>query len=56
MPIDFRSTFWLKKREVRAAVAEMISWSPEGIIVSHRLCIEKDAIHALRFAFRWALI
>ncbi|MBN2258244.1 MAG: DUF4336 domain-containing protein [Anaerolineaceae bacterium] len=55
MPIDLRSTFWSKKRAVRATVAEMISWQPERIIVSHGRCIEKDAIGALRFAFRWAL-
>ncbi len=55
MPIDLRSTFWRKKREVGAAAAEMISWKPERIIVSHGRCIEKDAVGALRYAFRWAL-
>lgn len=55
MPIDLRSTFWPKKREVRAAVEEMMAWKPERIIVSHGRCIENDAVGALRFAFRWAL-
>lgn len=54
MPIDLRSTFWLKKREVRYAVEAMLSWQPERIVVSHGRCIETDAIDALRFAFRWA--
>jgi hypothetical protein len=55
MPIDLRSTFWPKKRAVGAAVTEMISWKPERIVVSHGRCIEKDAVEALRYAFRWAL-
>ncbi|MEK8121677.1 DUF4336 domain-containing protein [Methylocystis sp. IM4] len=55
MPIDLRSTFWPKKREVRAAVEEMMAWKPERIIVSHGRCIESDAVGSLRFAFRWAL-
>lgn len=55
MPIDLRSTFWPKKREVGAAIEEIIAWKPERIVVSHGRCIEKDAIGALRFAFRWAL-
>jgi len=55
MPIDLRSTFWPKKREVGAAVTEMISWKPERIIVSHGRCIDMDAVEALRYAFRWAL-
>ena len=55
MPIGLRSSFWPKKHAVRAAVAEMISWQPERIIVSHGRCIDQDAIGALRFAFRWAL-
>lgn len=55
MPIDLRSTFWLKKREVRAAVEAMLAWQPERIIVSHGRCIDTDAIAALRFAFRWVL-
>lgn len=55
MPIDLRSTFWPKKREVRAAVKEMMAWNPERIILSHGRCIERDAVGALRFSFRWAL-
>jgi hypothetical protein len=55
MPIDLRSTFWPKKRAVGAAVAEMIGWKPERIVLSHGRCIEKDAVEALRYAFRWAL-
>ena len=55
MPLDLRSTFWLKRREVRQAVREMIAWAPERIILSHGCCIEQDAVEALRYAFRWAL-
>jgi len=55
MPIDLRATFWPKRREVRTAVEEIISWRPERIILSHGRCIEAGADDALRFAFRWAL-
>lgn len=55
MPIDLRSTFLPKKKEVGEVVREILSWQPERIIVSHGKCIREDAAAVLRFAFRWAL-
>lgn len=55
MPIDLRSTFWPKKDAVREAAAEMISWQPDHIVLSHGRLIDHDAVAALRYAFRWAL-
>lgn len=55
MPIDLRLTFRPKKREVREAITEIISWNPSRIILSHGRCIEHNVEAALRFAFRWAL-
>jgi hypothetical protein len=55
MPIDLRSTFLPKKKEVGVAVREMLSWEPARIIISHGKCIDADAPAALRWAFRFAL-
>ncbi len=55
MPIDLRSTFFPRRREVRAAVRELLAWRPERIVISHGKCIDGNAVEALEWAFRWAL-
>ena len=55
MPIDLRSTFYPKKREVGEAVKTILSWKPERILLSHGKCIDGDAQKALTWAFRFAL-
>ncbi|MGA9421418.1 MAG: DUF4336 domain-containing protein [Rhodanobacteraceae bacterium] len=54
-PIDLRATFLFKRKQIRNAVQEMLSWQPQRIILSHGKCIEHDAPKALAFAFRFAL-
>lgn len=55
MPIDLRSTFYPRRREVREAVREILAWKPERIVISHGKCIDEDAVQAFEWAFRWAL-
>lgn len=55
IPADLRLTFLFSKKEIRAAVREMLSWRPERIVLSHGKNIEHDAADAIRFAFRFAL-
>lgn len=55
MPIDLRSTFMPKRREVGEAVRAILAWQPERIVISHGKCIEENAPQALSWAFRWAL-
>lgn len=54
-PIDLRSTFFFKRKQIRGVVQEMLSWQPQRIILSHGKCIDHDARKALEFAFRFAL-
>jgi hypothetical protein len=53
MPRNMRLTFAKQKPELRAAVATMIGWQPERIILAHGRCYEKDATRELRRAFSW---
>jgi hypothetical protein len=39
----------------RAAVEELLSWQPEGIILSHGRCFESDGSAILRRLFGWVL-
>jgi hypothetical protein len=55
MPIDLRSTFLPKRKEVGEAIREILSWSSQRIIVSHGKCIDTDANGVLKWAFRWAI-
>jgi hypothetical protein len=55
MPIDLRSTFFLRKKEIREVLREILSWEPERIVLSHGACITENAKEALEWAFRFAL-
>jgi hypothetical protein len=54
-PYDVRLSFWRYRRNVRAAVQQMISWNPEGIVLAHGRIYEKNAVGKLRRTFRWVL-
>lgn len=53
MPRDMRPTFSRRKDELRQAVATMIGWQPERMILAHGRWYERDAVGELRRAFRW---
>jgi len=52
---DLRLVFWPKRRDVRDAYEQVLSWEPERVILSHGLCFEANGGPAIRHAFRWAL-
>ena len=53
-PLDMRLSFIGRHPQVRGAVARMIAWRPERIILAHGRIYEDSAINELRRAFRWA--
>lgn len=55
MSPDLHLAFWPKKRDVRDAYEQVLSWEPERVILSHGLCFEANGGPAIRHAFRWAL-
>jgi len=55
MPRDLRLTFRQHKPQMRAAVAQMIAWEPERIILAHGRWYAHDGAAELRRAFRWLL-
>ena len=54
-PVDMRLTFWPRRRAVRAAMAEILSWDCERVVMAHGLPYERDGAAELRRAFGWAL-
>jgi hypothetical protein len=53
-PYDMQLSFLGRRKEVRAAVDEMIGWNPEKLIMAHGRWYDRDAVSELRRAFRWA--
>ncbi|WP_079638272.1 DUF4336 domain-containing protein [Sphingopyxis flava] len=53
-PIDLRVTFWPKRRAVRAAVASILAWPCERIIMAHGLPHASNGASELRRALNWA--
>ena len=45
----------LQRRKSRAAVEKLLSWEPEGIILSHGRCFESNGNEVLRRLFGWVL-
>jgi hypothetical protein len=56
MPTDMKLTFIGRKRQLRAAVAQMIEWNPARIVISHGRWFEADGAVVLRRAFAWLKI
>ena len=52
-PVDLRMTFWGRKRVARAALARMLAWEPEKVILAHGRSYEADGMGELQRAFRW---
>lgn len=53
-PREFRLSFIFGKRKLRRAVAQMLAWQPERILIAHGLNVETDAVAYLKRAFNWA--
>lgn len=54
-PIDLRMTFWPKRRQVRAAVAQILRWDCERVVMAHGLPYASGGAAELKRAFRWAI-
>ena len=52
---DLRLAFWPKKRAVRGAYEQVLSWRPERVILSHGRCFDANGGIVIWHAFRWAL-
>ena len=46
-------TFLGHRRELRRAVATMLGWRPERVIIAHGHWYAENALAELRRAFRW---
>lgn len=55
MPRDMRMTFRRGRKQLRAAIEQMIEWAPERILIAHGRWYERDAVAELRRAFHWIL-
>ena len=54
-PFDLRMTFWPRRKAVRAAVAEIVSWAPERVVMAHGRPYASDGAAQLRRGLRWAV-
>ena len=52
VPHDIRMTFTNRKL-ARRSLERLLSWDFDRLIIAHGPCIEKDAKHLVREAFRW---
>ncbi|MHA1153615.1 MAG: DUF4336 domain-containing protein [Alphaproteobacteria bacterium] len=53
MPADLRTTFFMHRKQMAAAVRKMISWRPQRIIIAHGRWYRENAVAELERAFRW---
>jgi hypothetical protein len=54
-PFDLRMSFRANRRQLRAAVEQMIAWDSERIIMAHGRWYPHNGAAELRRAFRWVL-
>lgn len=52
-PADLRMSFWGRKQVARTALARMLAWEPEKVILAHGRPYEADGTRELKRAFRW---
>jgi len=53
-PIDFRSSF-LRRKPAREALATIIAWAPERVIMAHGRWVDRDAAAFVERSFAWLL-
>ena len=54
-PYDMQFSFIGRRGALREAVARMIDWAPERVIMAHGRCYTSDGVDEIRRAFRWVL-
>lgn len=54
-PLDMGLAFLLRRKALRAALAQCIAWNPERVILAHGRWFQSRGADALRRVFRWAL-
>lgn len=52
-PIDLQMTFWGNHEQAKKGIRQMITWSPEKIILSHGRWYTNNGTDELKRAFRW---
>ena len=53
MPRDLRLTMLGRRRESRQAVARMVAWQPQRVIIAHGRWYAEDGARELERAFCW---
>jgi hypothetical protein len=51
-PREWRASFW-RRGQARAALARILAWAPEQVIMAHGFMVRNDGVAFIRRAFRW---
>jgi hypothetical protein len=54
-PLDMRATYFPRRRQVAAAVKDVLGWPAEKVVMAHGRPYERDGAAELRRALRWAM-
>lgn len=52
-PVDWRMSFLFGKKQARAALATMLEWQPDNIVIAHGECVFGHGTEFLRRSFSW---
>ncbi|MGY6277272.1 DUF4336 domain-containing protein [Methylomonas sp. MgM2] len=52
-PVDWRLSFMFGKKRAREALAIMLAWEPENIVIAHGMCIFGNGTEFLDRSFSW---
>ncbi|WP_152555654.1 DUF4336 domain-containing protein [Methylomarinum vadi] len=52
-PVDWRMSFLFGKKQARAALATMLEWQPDNIVIAHGECVFGHGTDFLRRSFSW---
>ncbi len=53
MPLDLRLSFIFGKKQAGKALATMLAWQPNNIVLAHGECVFGDGVRFLRRSFSW---
>ena len=51
-PLEWRASFW-NRRAARAALATVLDWEPEKLVIAHGMCAHEDGRAVLEAGLRW---
>lgn len=54
-PIDFRLSFFGRRKKTKSCVERMMAWQPRHIIIAHGHCFKDNGMDELKRAFAWAV-